>query len=61
MMSNLEWARSHCDGRFRVFVAIPKDTDAHPRSIKECFPHDKSVMRLTHLDTSTGLFSAEAV
>jgi hypothetical protein len=59
-MKNLEWARDHCDGRFRVIVGIAKDRNARPRAIKECFPSDKLVMKLTHLDTLIGAFTAEA-
>jgi len=61
LMVNLVWTRDYCDGRFRVIVAIAKDRDTHPRSIKECFPHERLVMRLTHLDAATGAFTAEAV
>jgi hypothetical protein len=58
-MENLVWAKNHCDGQFRVIIAIPKDPAAHPRSIKECFP-SKMTMRLAHLDIETGAFVAEA-
>jgi hypothetical protein len=59
-MDNLIWARDRCDGRFRVIVAKAKDESAHPRSIAECFPHEKMVMRLKRLDLETGNFIAEA-
>lgn len=59
MMENLTWARDHCDGLFRVIIAIAKDTTARPRSIKECFPSEM-VMRLESIDTNTGAFVAVA-
>ena len=60
LMDNLVWARDHCDGRFRVIVAKAKDPNSHPRSIEECFPHKKLIMRLKHLNLETGNFAAEA-
>lgn len=59
-MDNLVWARDHCDGRFRVIVAKAKDVNSNPRSIEECFPREKLVMRLKRLDLETGNFIAEA-
>jgi len=59
LMDNLSWARDHCDGRFNVIVAIPKNRNAEPRSIAECFP-SKMVMKLTHLNAAAGEFVAEA-
>jgi hypothetical protein len=59
LMDNLVWARDHCDGRFRVIVAKAKDINSYPRSIAECFPHDKMIMRLSGLDLETGNFAAE--
>lgn len=59
MMDNLAWAQANCAGRLRVIVAIAKDPQASPRSIKECFP-SKLVMRLTHVDSDTGAFTAVA-
>jgi hypothetical protein len=59
LMDNLAWAQTHCHGRFRVITAIAKDVTAEPRSIRECAPTNM-VMRLTHLDMTTGTFSAEA-
>ena len=60
LMDNLAWAQTHCGGRFHVISAIAKDPAVEPRSIKECFPTGM-IMRLTHLDTTTGAFSAEPV
>ena len=59
LMENLAWARDHCDGRFKVIVAIAKDINAVPRSIKECAP-TKMIMRLTDLDATNGAFTAVA-
>ena len=56
---NLLWARDNCGGLFRVVITVSKDTDAYPRQIAECYPHEALVMRLTHLDTETGEFRAE--
>lgn len=60
LMDNLAWARDHCDSRFRVIVAKAKDINSNPRSIEECFPHEKLTMRLKRLDLATGNFVAEA-
>jgi hypothetical protein len=59
-LENLKWAREHCDGLARVVVMRANDTKADPRSIAECFPHDKLVMRITHIDEATGEFRAES-
>ena len=59
-LDNLKWAREHCDGLARVVVMRANDTKADPRSIAECFPHDKLVMRITHIDEATGEFRAES-
>ena len=59
-LENLKWAQEHCDGLARVVVMRANDTKADPRSIAECFPHDKLVMRITHIDEATGEFRAES-
>ena len=59
-LENLKWAREHCDGLARVVVMRANDTKADPRSIAECFPHDKLVMRITHINEATGEFRAES-
>jgi hypothetical protein len=59
-LENLKWAREHCDGLARVVVMRANDTKAGPRSIAECFPHDKLVMRITHINEATGEFRAES-
>ncbi|MEI9991816.1 MAG: hypothetical protein WDM86_17470 [Rhizomicrobium sp.] len=57
-VENLAWAEDHCGGRFHVIAAIPKDKNADPRSIAECFP-TKTVMRIVEFDRQTGAFVAE--
>jgi hypothetical protein len=59
LIENLQWAQDNCGGRFRVIVAKAKDTNSHPRSIQECFPHERIVMRLEHFDVGTGNFIAQ--
>jgi hypothetical protein len=59
LMEHFAWARDRCGGRFSVIIAIAKDPNVEPRSIKECFP-SKMVMRLTSLDITTGAFAAVA-
>lgn len=61
LVDNLKWARDHCDGEFRVIIAVPKDPAASPRSIKECFPHERLKMRIIHIDDGTGDFLAERI
>ena len=58
---NLKWARDHCDGRFRVIIAVAKDPSASPREILECYPHDRLIMKLIDLDEETGEFIAHNV
>ena|ERR1700693_654643 len=59
LLENLQWAMDHCDGKFKVIVAIAVDPKAEPRSIRECFPHPKLTMRVMELNLSTGSFEAE--
>jgi len=59
LMDNLRWALDHCDGWVKVIVAIAKDVNAVPRSIKECSP-TKMQVKVTHLNEATGEFSLEA-
>jgi hypothetical protein len=61
LIRNLAWARDHCDGLVRVIIAIPRDRDVSPRSIKECFPQPNLIMRVTQLDAATGDFVVERV
>jgi hypothetical protein len=57
-LENLKWARDHCDGLFRVVIAVAKDTKASPRTIARCFPQDRMVMKLIDLNEQTGEFRA---
>ena len=57
-LENLKWAKEHCDGLFRVVIAVAEDVEASPRAIKECFPHEKLVMKILELDENTGEFHA---
>jgi hypothetical protein len=59
LMENFAWAQHHCNGSFKVIIAIAKDKTADPRSIQECFP-SKMAMKLLHFDAETGAFLAEA-
>jgi hypothetical protein len=54
LKDNLAHALAHNDGLVRVIVAIAKDVKASPRSIKECFPADRIVMRVTDFDSEQG-------
>jgi hypothetical protein len=60
LVDNLSWARDHCDGQFKVIMAIAKDVNARPGSIKECFP-SKMTMRLVSPDPVSAAFRAEAL
>lgn len=60
-LRNLEWAREHCNGDFRVVIAIPKDRNAPIRKISECFPKPELRMRIVDWDEETGSFRAVAV
>ncbi len=60
-IENLKWARDHCDGLFRVVIAVAKDVTAVPREIADCFPQDRILMRITDLNEDTGEFRAVMV
>ena len=60
LMENLAWSRDNCAGVFAVIIAIPKDRNADPRSISECFPSNIRMM-ITDLDLTLGTFSAEQI
>jgi hypothetical protein len=59
-IANLKWARNHCNGLVRVVIIQAEDVQANPRTIKLCHPDNSLVMRITHLDTETGVFRAES-
>ena len=60
LMKNLRWSLDHCDGWVKVIIAIAKDKQAKPRSIKECAP-TKMQVRVIHLDEASGAFAFEDV
>lgn len=60
-LENLKWAKEHCNGLFRVVVAIAEDVTAVPREIKECFPHPNLTMKIVELNEDTGEFRAVSV
>ncbi|MER9225791.1 hypothetical protein NKI39_09050 [Mesorhizobium sp. M0664] len=59
LMENLRWALDHCDGWVKVIIAVAKDKNAKPRSIKECAP-TKMQVKVMQLDEGSGEFSLEA-
>lgn len=61
LIDNLAWAADNCDGHFRVIVAIARDPKANPRSIRECFPNDRLVMKLVDFDRATGEYEAVSI
>jgi hypothetical protein len=60
-LENLKWALNHCEGLVRVVVAVARDKTAVPREAESWFPHQELVMKITHLDETTGAFRAENV
>jgi hypothetical protein len=60
-MANLIWARDHCDSLVRVVIVVANNVKANPRRIADCFPVDRLIMRITHLDAATGAFRLESV
>jgi hypothetical protein len=60
-LENLIWARDHCDGLFRVNIAVAKDIHASPRAIEDCYPQPKLLMRITELNVASGAFRAVQV
>ncbi len=60
-VDNLIWARDRCDGLFRVVVTVAEDVNAEPRKIKDCYPKDDWVMRITDLNEKTSEFRAVKV
>ena len=61
MIGNLAWARDNCEGEVRVVVAVSRDPNANPRSIKECYPQPNLRMRVMGLDEATGDFVLERI
>jgi hypothetical protein len=56
-MEDLSWARENCDDMVRVIVATPKDEQGQTRRIADCYPQEKLLMRVTHIDPTTGAFT----
>jgi len=61
LIENLKWAKENLGGIVRVIIAIAKDKEASPRSIRECFPHESLRMRVVLLDETAGHFRLERV
>lgn len=61
LIENLKHALKHTEGVVRVIIAAPKDTEAVPRSIAECYPNKDLRMRVVHLDDDAGAFTLERI
>lgn len=61
LIENMVISRDNCGGILRVIIGIAKDEKAEPRETKECYPQDKMVMKITHLDETTCDFVVERV
>lgn len=59
-LADLQWAREHCNGCFRVVIIEATDPVAEPRVIAGASPQQMMVMKLTELDEETGEFTAAA-
>ena len=59
-LGDLQWAREHCDGRFRVVIIEATDPAAEPRVVAGASPQQLMVMKITELDEETGEFTAAA-
>lgn len=59
-LADLQWAREHCEGSFRVVIIEAANPAAEPRVIAGASPQQMMVMKLTELDVETGEFSATA-
>lgn len=60
LIENMNYARQHCGGEFKVIVARAEDKRVSPRAIKECWPVAQLRMKIRTFDASTGLLVAEA-
>lgn len=58
-VEDVKWAMKECGGVVRVVVARAENEMAFPRSIKEEFPKDDWLLRITFFDAETGTFAAE--
>jgi len=59
-LEDLQWAKAHCDGCFRVVIIAAADPAAEPRVIADASPQQMMVMKITALDEETGEFTAAA-
>jgi hypothetical protein len=59
-LADLQWAREHCEGCFRVVIIEATDPAAEPRVIAAASPQQMMVMKITELDEETGEFTAAA-
>jgi hypothetical protein len=59
-LADLQWAREHCEGCFRVVIIETTDPAAEPRVISGASPQKMMVMKLTEFDEETGEFTAAA-
>jgi hypothetical protein len=61
LIENLVWARDNLSGEVSVIIAVPRDPDATPRQIEECYPQPNLRMRVVELNESTGDFCLERI
>jgi hypothetical protein len=61
LIENLAWARDNLDGEVSVIIAVAKDKNASPRTIRECFPQPNLIMRLVELNEKSGDFALERI
>jgi hypothetical protein len=59
-LADLQWAREHCEGCFRVVIIEATDSAAEPRVIAGASPQRMMVMKIIELDEETGEFTAVA-
>jgi hypothetical protein len=59
-LADLQWAREHCEGCFRVVIIEAADLAAEPRVIANASAQQLMVMKITELDEETGEFTAAA-
>jgi hypothetical protein len=61
-LKNLMRARDHCAGKIRIVIVIAKAGKPNgKRSIGDCVPYDKLIMRITRLNDKNGAFRAESL
>jgi hypothetical protein len=60
LVRNIEYALERCRGELSVIMAIPKDRNAEPIKIRECWPVDWK-MKITYFNKDTGELRAERI